>query len=454
MAAILGSVGTARADDSTIIASKGYVDAYAQKKADRVTKTWDDPTLTSDDKTSETLYPSMKTLNNALTTVEGNIQSVDSNALARPEADNPKLTKVSAIKGMVTTSGVDQNNDNVENNHRNNNLNAPDYASDQKVPSEKAVAAELHNKYDTANTTPVLNPGATNFEAIDANYTVGANLGKLDALKEDKSNKQAAQVLGENETVTRWNASTASDTSYPTVKAVAQQLATVDVSDAVQDGTNALGVDFLATTADKAPSVKAVKGMTDSLTPVTVNSSTRVASVTNAGDDTHVFTTKAVASAFANLDGLNADGTAGISAGGDVDQSTIGQAVVKVTQTDGQVKAELGQIGTAGVNFIAKQGIYDTGWNNGSVSTENDAGANSNLGVAKGSKDTYVPTMLAVEKYVGENAITPNAASGGSSGCDADNPCVLSYYVDNGTKYYKWTKMDIVDLDVVNDSNS
>ena len=443
MAAILGSVGTARADgaaDSTIIASKGYVDAYAQKQADRVTKTWDDPTLTSTDKTSETLYPSMKTLNAAITNVTNNQaqsdwtetdadspayirnkfadgtqtgtgvvktviqsggtvtasagtvdtaeitdgavtkdkigtgavtyakvnsaakteaqdlsepgatltrwdastapdntfptvkavaqqisaanpESVSTNALAVPEADNPKLTKVSAIKGMVTTSGTDENNDNVNNNHRNNNLNAPDYASDQKVPSEKAVAAELRLKYDEALTRPVLQTGQTAFHAIGDGQSVGNNLGRLDALKEDKSNKQAAQVLGANETATRWStteqneasAAFTSDTKYPTVKAVAQQIAASAV----------------------APNPDG---------PIT------------ASTDHSIVT-------------YNADGL--------------------VT----------GGISLPGLNDI-------------------------------------------------------NAASGGSSGCDADNPCVLSYYVDNGTKYYKWTKMDIVDLDVVNDSNS
>ena len=438
MAAILGSVGTARADDSTIIASKGYVDAYAQKQSDRYQGTWSAATTTQ--KASTDLYPSMHTLEDA---VGDSVNGLDYTQ-----------TATGVVKTVNQTDGL------------------------------IAVTA---GTVDTAE----ISDGAVTGDKIGT--------GAVTYAKVNSAAKQEAQDLSEaGATLTRWDASTAPDDKFPTVKAVAQQIADVDVSDAVQDGTNALGSDFLATTADKAPSVKAVKGMTDSLTPVTVNSSTHVASVTNAGDDTHVFTTKAVASAFANLDGLNADGTAGISAGGDVDQSTIGQAVVKVTQTDGQVKAELGTIDTRGirngavtrdkVNFVANQGNYAKGWGDASVTAANDDTNNSNLGTGKASnasKDTYVPTMLAVEKYVADNTIAPNTsitASGNNNhsivtydenglvtsgvslpglndintdadaACTKGAPCVLSYYVDGTNRYYKWTNMDTEGLNAVNDT--
>lgn len=436
MAAILGSVGTARADgaaDSTIIASKGYVDAYAQKQSDRVQTTW--AATSADDKTSTAKYPSMATLNNALTTVEGNIQSVENNVLEAPSTDNQKLTKVSAIKATAT-----------------NSVRATG-AVNTLLPTEKAVADAL-------------------------------------ALKEDLSNKQAAQT---GATVTPWDAATADDTKYPTVKAVAQQ---ISASNPESIGTNAL-----AATGDdvnKLTKASAIQAMADN---TTTDYETRNASneLTGSGSSTKVPTTAALVGALKGLDGLGADGSTGLSAGDMTNhQSRLKRPVVKVTQTDGKVIAELGQIGAEGieehaitpaqVSFIAKQGDYQKGWGDDSVSTANDQANNSNLGAGKATKDTYVPTMFAVEKYVGENAIAPNTAidpstinsivtydanglvtggiklnetlnninvaSGGSvndNACSAANPCVLSYI---GGNTYKWTQMATEGLSAVADQAS
>ena len=478
MAAILGSVGTASADgatDSTIIASKGYVDAYAQKQSDRVETTWAASTA---DHTSTTKYPSMNTLNDALTTVEGNIQSVDTNALARPTADDPKLTKVSAIKGMVTTSGVTGN-------VRNNNLNAADNASDQKVPSEKAVAVELGLKEDHAATVPVLRSGQTAFSTVDANHSVGVNLGDLDALKEDKSNKQAAQT---GATVTRWSTTEAdptsaaytSDDKYPTVKAVAQQIADIDVSAAVQDGTNALTLTDSATTA---PSVTAVKGIADN---TTTDYTTRNASneLTGSGSSTKVPTTAAVVSALKDLD------MAKISNGTQGDNWE--KAVTEISQVDGRVYAKMGQIGSGGIatNAVKTTHIADNNVTFAKILDKTQAqtgtvvpwDTTANSDAPGYTPDDKFPTVKAVAQQIAAGAVTPNTAitpssvnsivtydakglvtggikldttlneinvtSGGST-CSASNPCVLSYI---GNNTYRWTNMDTEGLNAATGS--
>ena len=435
MAAILGSVGTARADDSTIIASKGYVDAYAQKQADRVTSTW--AATSADDKTSTAKYPSMATLNNALTTVEGNIQSVENNVLEAPSTDNPKLTKVSAIKAATTTS-----------------VSGSSTAVDTLLPTEKAVATAL-------------------------------------ALKEDTANKLTAAADGA--TVTPWSASTASDSQYPTVKAVAEQISAANPESIETNALEATGAD-----ASKLTKASAIQAMADNTTD---DYRTRNASneLTGSGSSTKVPTTAALVGALKDLDGLGADSSSGLSAGDMTNnQSRLDQPVVRVTQTDGQVKAELGQIGANGikehaitpakVSFIATQGDYQKGWGDASVTVANDTTNNSNLGAGKASSDTYVPTMRAVEMYVGENAIAPNTAidpstinsivtydanglvtggiklneslnninvaNGGSAGdnaCSAANPCVLSYI---GGNTYKWTQMATEGLSAVADQAS
>lgn len=170
----------------------------------------------------------------------------------------------------------------------------------------------------------------------------------------------------------------------------------------------------------------------------------------------------AVGAGTSALDGQNADSSTGVSAGAAADNNKVGMPVVKVTETDGIVTSELGTIKNAGIasdaaittnkmgaitgyqiaateaalttddtlnealgklekkadvaqttadakwntKQVAVQGNYENGWSNESVITEEDRGKSSNLGAAKARKDTFVPTMLAVERYVAENAGT------------------------------------------------
>ena len=169
MAAILGSVGTARADgatDSTIIASKGYVDAYAQKQSDRYQGTWSAATTTQ--RTSTDLYPSMNTLNDAVGDgVTGAINGLDLAQVG--ETGKPIVTvsqtdgQVAATVGQITTAGI--NTSALTQSAAATELNNATTAVDTKLPTTKAVATAL-------------------------------------ALKEDVANKQAAQT---GDTVTRWS---------------------------------------------------------------------------------------------------------------------------------------------------------------------------------------------------------------------------------------------------------
>ena len=436
MAAILGSVGTARADgaaDSTIIASKGYVDAYAQKQSDRVEATWAASTA---DHTSTDKYPSMNTLNDAITTVTANQMQSDWNETT--------TTSPAYIQNKPTIPVVDQT-----------------------------------------------------YNAASANAQSGVAVASAIAGKEDTSNKQAAQT---GSTVIRWDTTAASgsdaytsDTKYPTVKAVAQQIAQ-SVSGAVDDGTNALELTNSSTTA---PSVTAVKGIADNTTTAYTTRDASSHVLTGSGSSTKVPTTAAVVTALKDLDMTEITGAdlAG-------HESDWGKPVVSLSQVDGKVYGALGQVGTAGImdgavttNQIANGAVtvnkMSTEYAANAIDTTTNEvvkwGTSNNSGTPGYADDTKVPTVAAVAQQIATSAVAPNpngpitastdhsivtynadglvtggislpglndinAASGGSSGCDANNPCVLSFYVANGNTYYKWTKMDIVDLNVVNDT--
>ena len=471
MAAILGSVGTARADgatDSTIIASKGYVDAYAQKQSDRVQQVYS--TYTADANNTEAKkkadYPSMYTLEQAINGVDlsSTLNGLDLAQVG--ETGKPIVTvsqtdgQVAATVGQITTAGI--NTSALTQSAAATELNNATTAVDTKLPTTKAVATAL-------------------------------------ADKEDVANKQAAQT---GATVTRWDTTAASgtdaytsDTMYPTVKAVAQQIAAVDVSAAVQDGTNALTLTDSATTA---PSVTAVKGITDNTTTAytTRDASTHV--LTGSGSSTKVPTTAAVVTALKDLDmtELNGNDLAG-------HEYDYGKPVVQLSQVDGKVYGALGQVGTAGIMDAA---VSTAKIANGAVtvskmSTEYAAnaidtatnevvkwGASNNPGTPGYADDAKVPTVAAVAQQIATSAVAPNPngpitastdhsivtynadglVTGGISlpglndindattdaACTQGAPCVLSYYVNNGTKYYKWTNMDTEGLNAVNDSNS
>ena len=428
MAAILGSVGTARADDSTIIASKGYVDAYAQKQSDRVESTWAASTA---DHTSTTKYPSMNTLNDAITNVTTNLTITDGSQ-----------TGTGVVKTVTQTNGT-----------------------------VSATAGTV----DTAEITD----GAVTYAKVAA------------------AAKQTAQDLSApGATLTRWDASTAADNVFPTVKAVAQQIGSVDVSAAVQDGTNALTLTDSATTA---PSVTAVKGITDNTTTAytTRDASTHV--LTGSGSSTKVPTTAAVVTALKDLDmtELNGNDLQG-------HEYDYGKPVVQLSQVDGKVYGALGQVGTAGIMDGA---VGTTQIANGAVTAAKvgskeiaaDAidsttsqvvkwGTSNNPGTAGYADDAKFPTVAAVAQQIAASAVAPNPngpitastdhsivtynadglVTGGISlpglndindattdaACTKGAPCVLSYYVDSGTKYYKWTNMDTEGLNAVNDSSN
>lgn len=491
MAAILGSVGTARADDSTIIASKGYVDAYAQKQADRYQGTWSG--ASSAQKASTDLYPSMHTLEDAVgNSVNGldytqtdtgvvktvsqtdgliavtagtvdtdeitdgavtyakvnsaakqeaqdlsaagatltrwdadtasdaafptvkavaqqisasNPESVNSNALAQAAANDSKLTQVAAIKDMVTTSGETAG-------VRNNNLNAVDFASDQKVPSEKAVAEELALKYDTANTTPVVDStdGATSFETISANNSVGVNLGNLDALKENKSNKKNATSAAEWNTLT---AAATKSTDYPTVQAVENALSTV-TGDYEQNNV------VTSANPNKATKVTAVQKGTFYMNGADIANRTANADIS-------------AVNSYVNT--ALADGGPGMKWGVEGLTGTNADKMDDYIPTVAAVEAR----------FKAQDKH-----NNDTYLEGNDITASNVHSIVTYDSDGLVTGGINLNETL-NNINVANGGSANDNACSAANPCVLSYI---GGNTYKWTQMATEGLSAVADQAS
>ncbi|MBP9999425.1 MAG: hypothetical protein KBT14_01875 [Proteobacteria bacterium] len=238
----------------------------------------------------------------------------------------------------------------------------------------------------------------------------------------------------------------------------------IDVSGAVSDGTNALD---LTSSTTKAPSVKAVLGV-KSTSALATKDSTNVVTI-SAGADNKVPTTKAVADTLKLLDSKKGTDTAAVS-----------KVITNVSQTDGQVTYQEGTIGinaiassaketnnvvtstnttilptVAGVQAgIVKQGTATADWSTVTSSTE---GASAQLKAMETAtnRDSYVPTVAAVEKRlsglqvtsamiqngtIAEADIGTGAVTNGKLGADA----VTSDKIKNG----EVKTNDIADLNV------
>jgi len=318
--------------------------------------------------------------------------------------DDVSLSEAVSEKSWTTADGQD---DSIKNMRSDKNM-------DKYIPTVAAVEARAK-----ALEAYAVSAASTAVNGITHPITDGTNALELSDSSDHapsvtavKGIKQAAQT---GSTVTAWDTSVSdttsaaytSDNKVPSVKAVAQQIAK-----RVTNGTNVLS---LSDSSTNAPSVTAVKGMiktgtTANTTALTTRNSSNV--ITSTGEDTTVPTTALLVDVLQTLDGANASGSTGVSAGASADTNKIGQPVVAVSQTDGKVTATLGTVKNAG---IASDAAID-------FSKMNDALNDVN---------------------------TTSDAS-----CSAVSPCILTFYKVGTTKYYKWTNMDTENTNAVPNSNS
>ncbi|MFQ6759888.1 MAG: hypothetical protein ACLRFM_00595 [Alphaproteobacteria bacterium] len=216
----------------------------------------------------------------------------------------------------------------------------------------------------------------------------------------------------------------AADTIIASKAYVDSKVSGIDVSGAVATGNNALEIADSTTTA---PSVTAVKGMRKTgtaanTTDLTTRNSSNV--ITSTGSDTAVPTTALLVDVLQTIDGQNADGATGVSAGATADANKAGMAVIAVEQTDGRVKATLGTIGTYGLAA------------NAVTSAKIAADAVTDDKIAK--KNVYYATHMNNESLFDINTGVAPA----SGVCVENNPCMLTYYKKDNKVYTRWTPLE------------
>ncbi len=245
-----------------------------------------------------------------------------------------------------------------------------------------------------------------------------------DALKQDK----LKTGTGGNVTVSagNGNASTAitgvTASGDGTLTFTTQTIQSSSASDYISDGTNALELDGAT---DKAPSVKAVIGAAATAAPVSVASG--VATIT-AGDDKHFITSKAVSTAFDNLDATGVDGSsdAGTAA-------NRGKPVVAVSQTNGLIKAELGTVGAAG---LATDAVVTAKIKDGAVTSAKIAdGTITDVDVQDGALK-YQNDMNNTKLFDINTGAAP-----ANDVCTEAVPCMLTYYRKDGRVYTRWSPL-------------
>ena len=255
-----------------------------------------------------------------------------------------------------------------------------------------------------------------------------------DALKQDK----LKTGTGGNVTVSagNGNASTAitgvTASGDGTLTFTTQTIQSSSASDYISDGTNALALDGAT---DKAPSVKAVIGAAATAAPVSVASG--VATIT-AGDDKHFITSKAVGTAFDNLDATGVDGSSDAGT-----EANRGKPVVAVSQTNGLIKAALGAVT---VNGIANGAVTADKLATDAVVTAKIKDGTVTSAKIENETITDVDVKDGALKYQNDMNNTKlfdinTGAAPANDVCTEAVPCMLTYYRKDGKVYTRWSPL-------------
>ncbi len=410
MASILGLTG-AYAADATIIASKAYVDARDNLKQDednRIQTSQADYEATTGltDAQRKLDYPSMFTLKAAVgagtSALDGQNADSSTGVSAGAAADNSKVgmpvVKVTETDGIVTSELGTIKNAGIASDAAittnkmgaitgytistatgtARNLATTDTLNEALGKLEKKAndaAASAGNSTDRNVYTQDLDP-ATLAQVAAVQATI-AQQGQLDkAWNQEFSSSDATSTGTENLYKASQGENPKSDEYVPTVAAVEKRIdtETATMTDSTQSATYAAG-------------------------QTTGSGTLTIASANAAGNRAKFATSAAVASTATDIKAYTDDKIAGVNATvNNLDltaaQATgTGEAVVTVTQTDGQIA-------------VAKDKLSFSGAMNSGLSEINTVGGDY------------------------------------SSSCTTGNPCVLTMVMNNGTPTYEWTSMD------------
>ena len=430
--------GALAADGDTIIASKAYVDAMDQTKQDkndRVTETWANSTA---DHSSTTKYPSMYTLNSAVgagtSALDGNNADSETGVSAGAAADNTKIgmpvVKVTETDGIVTAE-----------------LGA---ITDKGLAANAVTEAKINN--GAVTTDKIADDAVTTGKIANSNVTMGKTNFVVHEVVGDQPNEITdlswlAATNNENNKAEKalYNANAKPEAFVPTVGAVNGLLLRqgtapkdwtahsddwdiTDPTNAVQEalfekagGTSRQEWDAARPTDNYVPTVAAVeKRIQRAETTASGNYADKnLSNLTTAGNtviDGRIDT---------KINALDATGVDGSS-----DAATTanrGKPVVAISQADGIISAELGQVKEAGIedSAVTSAKIADGTIVNADISSSaaiDFSKMNAGLSSVNVAGSTY------------------------NSSCTAANPCVLTYF----DGHYEWTAMDTEGVNAVN----
>ncbi|MFQ6759884.1 MAG: hypothetical protein ACLRFM_00575 [Alphaproteobacteria bacterium] len=455
MASILGVSGAYAANDATIIASKAYVDAKDSLKQNEANRyqigsgTW--ASVSNDDKSSDEKYPSMKTLNAA---IDGTLTSQTESSNVLGSSNTTYLPTVGAVQAAASSTATATYSNGTVTVASGDNTHVPTTGAVQSGLNALKSAVENTTEANivaTAADSAKLVKGQAIQDGVQ--YLKGTGIASITA---DIAEGRDANQL-HNETVltgaqTAWNTTLnnrKSDTYVPTVAAVEARVAKAE-ADAIANVPKETNNVVTSTNTNRLPTVASVQGgiakqgdstknwtdvtddtkgtsvnlleaktagdsyvptvaavekriddetssMTDSTASATYDSTNGIAiAVANGAGNQGKFATSAAVASTANAlkDAIVATNTtvAGLDLASDQATGT-GEAVVTVTQTDGQIA-------------VAKDKLSFSGAMKSGLSEINTVGGDYSVN------------------------------------CTTGNPCVLTMVMDNGTPTYEWTSMD------------
>jgi len=463
MASILTGWG---ASADTIIASKAYVDARDATKQNTLSSASGGNIVESG---SGNVVTGISAVDGTVTVTKGTIAATDyikngTNALnlsmATGEDKDSMAPSITAIEGMkqgaITSGTVDAWS-----------TSSGDGADNNKVPTTKAITQQLDlirtaiNTGDTGITRQFEDGmSAATLEAFNAWKEDSMPLSgtKYDALvtaiaNDSKYHNAIADTADPNKLAR--NSNIQKGTMYMMGHGIQNHQTNIDNTIVVRDKdtskaswdkvfvTEKAGDDYVPTMAAVEARVLAAEeaagsGLTNKIatqgnstaTWNTVTSDNKGTSVNlleaRSAKDSYVPTVAAVEKRIESLDAAGVDGSSDAETTAD-----RGKPVVAISQANGVISAELGQVKEAGIEDSA---VTSAKIANGAIINE-DINANAAIDFSK---------MSDALKDV-------NSASTDAT-CSAGSPCVLTFYKVGNTKYYKWTNMDTESTNAVPNS--
>lgn len=449
MAAIMGVANAARADATTVIASQAYVDAKDDLKQDLLNSSGANPNITKDD-TGTTAASRVVTnvtadgqghvtvvtapidvggdISTAINNLDGTVVANDSGTIVRnvtqtdgiitvehgtvgtSDIDDSAVTTAKIAGTAVTTAKIADDavttakimDGNVTMPKTNFTMPQGNSPASWLAAIDETTSTNTYSGKDVLGSTWTQQEGklqAANAQADSYVPTMGA----VNALivKQSEAQDATKSWAVDNNGTLFTKAAKAGDSYVPTVAAVEKRVQQAETS--ASGAVSGLDAHETATTNYVVTGVTQTDGLitgVDSaqITTSYIDSNALATSIsaTNSAVDTKLATEGAVRGAINALDAASeATDT----------NNTIHTPIVAVSQTDGVVTATRGTISGAGIE------------------------ANS------------------LEYAANINNLLKDVNSGDAARCPKGSPCVLTYYVDGGKQFVRWTNMDTDNTD-------